>query len=651
MPENDAGAEPLPLRPDLSPRAAWWTVAVLVAAHVATFLLSAWSGSPYAWTVLSAFFSDIAADLLGAGGSPWDGFDGIVAGPMVWAALEAPLIAVLGHVGLVHVLATAAVGVLGQVLTALWLMRHHSRLAAVLAVALMVFPPPNQWVHAHAGAYHVFAVPLFAGAFLRLGAPGASIGATAFGGLLLGLSISTQLGNGPVAVGAALWWWLAHQPLTAAGLRRGFALLGGALIGVTPMLWKAVAHVPYGALVPPEGPGVAAAVKPLMLRPMGGADMGHRLWSMLVREGPYGMHWEIAGLPWLAAPWWWLGLGAAVLLFRTRTASRALVLGGIAGALIGSLATGWFVFFTPGEVPFSRDGRHITALVYLLSTAIAMVAATTWRGDGGVKRRVVAVALVALLGGGAVGVARTIDASGLGAPRWQTPFRLGSRYVTGYFRAPYFLSAPERAAESCAVLPDLQRADCIRGVAFGFGSQAAYSMAATQEAAAANLALQRCRALATKDGPTATELEISCGFGIGWGIADHVFRRPARGISRCQVEARLSGAIEQACAEGVVWGTVQNFFDRPEALAQWWSEVPPEHHSLIAGGTGQFLGMISTDGRWITRLCRRDLREDLVPACLDAAARQARWMGPIHWPGPPRPAFDMVRRPKEGDPQ
>lgn len=618
--------QPPSVRRDLEPRTATLLVGAAAMTYVVTFLLSAWSGSTLAWTVLSAFFSDIARDLLGAGGSPWDGFDGLVVGPLLWGMIEAPLLAALGPVGFVHVLATLLVGLGGLVATAAWL-RQHSRLAAVLGAWLVALPAPNQLVHAHAGAYHVFAILLLPLALGLLGAPGGGRRRAAAGALVLGLLSSTQLGNGPLAAGIlAFWCW--------AGGRRdrlGVALVAGAAFaaGLLPLLWKARVHVPFDGLVPATGPGVSAAVKPLLLRVPDPLAMPERLAGMLFREGPYGLHWEIAGLPGFGHLHWWLGLGALALAARTRPAAALPLAGGVIGQIAAGLVTGWFVFFVDGEVPFSRDGRHIMAVVHLLGVAIAIAAADLLSNPARSIRWLTGLALAALLGAGGATVAQSIDVDGLAAARWETPFRLGSRYVTGYFRSRYFLEAPATAARSCAVLPDLQGADCLRGVAFGFGSAAAWAAASASPGTVDASAL--CQGLAGH-GPSATarELDEACGFGLGWGLSDHFFRRPAVAIERCDRASSFSDDARRSCVEGVAWGIVQNFADRPQAMRQWWSEVPEKHHVSLASGVGIWLGMVSTDGRWIDGRCRRDF-DDEVPACLDAAARQARWMGPIRW--------------------
>ena len=616
--------------PEWDPRWGRRIVWGLAATYAVIFLLSAMSGSIWGWTLLSAFFSDIARDLPPGGASPWDGYDGVVAGPLAWAVVEAPLLAALGRIGLVHVLATCFSATSAILLTERLVTRHHGQRAGVIAAALLTLPPPSLWLHAHAGAYHALILPMFPIGLLLLGDPMAPPRrARELAGVAwLTLAVSIQLGNIGV-VGPTLFVWAALRRRSTGFFDWRFysQAVGAAFVGASPVLWKLWFHTPWGGLVPPSGPGVSAAVKPIFLVPPSPWGLLDRLGTMLWTEGPYGLHWELAGLPWLALPWFlgaW-GLWAAAAWSVRRGGGRgALLLVGPVGVLLAGMLTCWFVLYPGEEEGFSRDGRHLTSLLLCLawSGGIGASALLTGGGRWGTLIAVgTAAGLSVMMGAGALGLVRTVDKVGLTDLQWKTPYRLSSRFVTGYFRAPFFLADPLRGGASCLTLPPQDSVDCLRGVAMGFGSRAAMDVIRDLRVGVPTLAACRLVAEGGRRPDLADELADACALGLGWGISDLLFRRTSRAVERCDADPSWGPRGRQWCVRGVGWATVQNFGDRPVAVSAWFSLVPPSDAGLLAEGAGILLGMMSADPHWVGRICSTFSEGDDQAGC----RRMARW--------------------------
>jgi hypothetical protein len=620
-----------------------WSIRVarlLAALHLAVFVLSGVSGSLQAWAVLSAMDADIARDLLGAGGSPWDGFDGLVAGPLLLGVLEVPLVAALGPVGLVHVLAMGLVSTAGILLSHRLVDRVAGPRAALATAALLACPPPTLWYNTHLGAYHALALVLVPLGLLLLGPPEGEghWHRTVAAGLCLGLGLSSQLGNVVlVAPALLLWTWARRGRRPVIG--SSALLLVGLALGLAPMAWKAWGHVPWGGLAPPGGASASRVVKPLVLGNTNGSPWPERLWEMLTRDGPYGLHWELAGLPWLAGPSWallWMGWAAACWAHRRRGLHGGWLLGGPPVAVAVGLVTGWFVFYPGNDEGFSRDGRHLITLLLAGSWCLGM--AVTGPGPdpegGGARwmRRALSVGVVLVVGGGALGMARSVSWERLPTADWRTPFRLEARYVSGYFRAPAFTSAPEAARRSCRVFAGSDERDCVRGVAFGFGASVARAVASgTREGAGA---LERCGALAGAGDEAAfrRDLANACAFGLGWGLSDAAWRQPARAADFCRKDPDWGKEGVSWCVRGVGWGLAQNFLDRPDALRRWVEAARPMDAPFLAEGVGIYAGMISTDPDWILRTCALRLPATRTNSCVAGSGWNERWMG-----GPPGP--------------
>ena len=629
------GAFPLRLSSELGRRLTWG----LAWLHLSIFLLSAWSGSVHAWGVLSAMDAEIARDLLGRGGSPWDGFDGLVPGPLVIGLLEAPLLWVLGPVGLVHVLSMGLVSSAAVVLNGRLLERLHSPLAGLVAASLIAAPPPTLWYIAHLGAYHSLALVLLPAGLLLLGEPGGGARRLreAVGTALLGLAVATQLGNiaivGPTL---AAWWFLRKRAWGTWD--RGFlgVLLIAIGLGLAPMGWKAWFHSPWQGLVPTGAADVDHAVKPLLLGQFDPSLWPSRLGRMMVRDGPYGLHWELGGLPWMGTPWWvvgWIGWIVAVLQAWRRGGALGHILVGPPVAVGVGLVTGWFVFHPGTGEGFSRDGRHLVGLVLGLSWGLGLAAGgiavpgrhIPWMRT--VSSTVGLGAIGVLVVAGGYGLSRSVDRIGLSTMNWQTPFRLSAGYVSGFFRAPFFAVDPERGGKSCLDLPELDSIDCLRGVAFGLGNGAARRVLGGGQIGGATL--RACRAVAEGAGRPSWEngLQDACAFGLGWGFSDLAYRNPVRAVEFCRKDPSWGNAALPWCLRGVGWGLAQNFLDRPGALARWIRDVGPKDGPRLAEGVGIFMGMASVDATWIERACAWSVADEDQRACVVWSAWNDRFMG------------------------
>jgi hypothetical protein len=610
--------------------------------YLLVFLASAWSGSTWAWTVLSAFFGDVAADLSPGGASPWDGYDGLVAGPLVWGVLEAPLRLVLGPVGLVHVLATAGVATAGIVLSYFLVRRSWGELAGALAATFLAFPPPTLWLHAHAGAYHALIVLLLPLGLLLIGEPEAPERRMRewWGVVILALALASQLGNIGVVGPALFAWWFLRSRSRGRWLWRDLPRhASAAVVGTAPLWWKLLFHTPWQGLLPPGAAGPGRAVKPLFLAPPAPAKLLGRLKSMLVDEAPYGLHWELAGLRWAAEPWVLVVLvlwGVAAWAAWKRGGRGIIPILGPAGVVAAGAMTGWFVLISPGEEPFSRDGRHLTAFVLGLAWSSGAAASLWLQADGRARKiqggaSVLAAGFLVLVGG--VGLSRTVDVRGLRDARWESPFRLNSRYVAGYFRAPFFRDVPQLGATSCRVYPGPEAVDCLRGLWMGFGAEGAGGVIEGKQPA--REILWRCaRATEGFQGGAPSSIE-SCALGLGWGISDLLFRRPARAALTCRRDPALGAEGARWCIRGAGWATAQNFPDRPEALDRWLDAAPPEDGALLAEGVGLYLTMISEEDRWLQRQCGL-LLGDRAGHCLALREWNAQFQ-PSRDDGPPGP--------------
>jgi len=579
------------------------------------FLALAHSEAPRAWTALSPYFAEIAADLLGAGGSPLDGYDGLVFGPLFYAALEAPLLAALGRVGAVHTIATAGLALAATWLTYRFIGRVASPRAGFLAALLVAFPPPNTWGHQHFGAYHVLPLVLVPAAGLLAFEDGASRRRWAGAGLLVGASVGASLGAislGPPLLAARLGA-VAKAHGRGAALRATVAACIGAGLGLAPMAYKAWIHVPWGGAATDARGAAAEAVKPLFLGGATPADLLARPLVMLGRDLPYGLHFGQEGMA--AAGWVFAGAAYAAVAWAAWAAWRArrslpawAPILAVPPAVVGVGAlTGWFVFH-PGDGPgWTRDARHIVGL----TLALAWLMAITADAQRGRARR--AIVIVAALAAASVVTQVAAFGSADGGVHAPSPWRLEGRFVAGFFRGPAFAGEPEAAAGSCAELEGASRRGCLRGVALSFGHAAAGIQRARRPVGPT--LRETTRRLGPADG-----VDVDVLHGLGWAHAQAAFGRPARAVLPCR-DASLSAPEVEACVEGVGWGFAMDFADRPGAVATAVGSLEDADAGPFARGVGVLIRDLLRDGPARERRCARELPPRLVPACRAGASR------------------------------
>ncbi|MCO4771114.1 MAG: hypothetical protein KDA24_13855 [Deltaproteobacteria bacterium] len=592
------------------PRERTWLVALLLV-QALFFLALPMLGSAHAWTVLSSFSTEIAADMLGAGEHPLDGYDGLAAGPLVWATAQVPWLALLGRIGLVQVLGglTLALGAT----FASWLCAREllGVRAAFVVAALVAFPPPNTWVHSHYGAYHVIPLltaPLGFWMLLR----GRSVGAWVAGVAVLGSSVAWSFGAIAVAAPLTIGW--AWGRLRAGeGRRAAAAVLFGGAIATLPLLVKLGLHEHYGGMLPPDG-DVARATKPFVLNIERTMAWPKELLHMIFVRFPYGLHFGLHRLPG-AGPIYAAIVGAAwVIALRDRRLGAWLAVPPTVVAV--GFFTGWFVFWPGDAVPFERDARHIVGLGHALALCVggAFVAIRSRPSLAPVGDAAVAVLVL-------VGVASQVLAMQAawaegGRPDLRTPYRLESRYVSGFFRGPHFVTDPARGAASCEALDAPLEADCQRGVAMALGVNTAEP----------ELLRSRCEAL---DAAAEPDLTSSCWVGRGWGVGMSNWRRPVRASAACGAIVGASAQEVTWCREGVGWGTAQDFADRPEAMRSWVTEMPVPERRAIATGVGLYAGMVAATEEYAARVCRRLVPEAQMARCLTGVSRNEGFMEPL----------------------
>jgi hypothetical protein len=589
---------------------------VLLVVQGVLFVALGHSEAPQAWTVLSSYFAEIAADLLGRGGHVLDGYDGLVFGPLFYGALEAPLLAVLGRIGAVHTTATAIVALAATWFTYRFVSRVATPRAGFLAALLVGFPPPNTWVHQHFGAYHVLPLVLVPAAGLLIFPRGAEsrpifrrwVGA----GILVGGSLGASLGSislGPPLVAARLLMVGRTDGVAAAGRRAGAATIG-ALIGLSPLAWKGLMHVPWSGLAP-EHAGAAEAVKPFFLGDVPIAEMLLRPLTMLVRDLPYGLHFGMEGME--VAGWAFCGVAYAAVAAACAAAWRAradlplwvpILAVPPAVVLVGAI-TGWFVFHPGDGEGWTRDARHIVGLTLALSWIIGIQAD---RLDGRLGRR--AVLLVMVLAAASFATQIMAVARADGELHLDTPWRLEGRFVSGFFRGPAFQGAPEAAVRSCAVLPDDRRRGCLRGVALAFG----HSAGGLQTAGRPTGPTVRDRIARLGVGA-----EIDVLHGLGWAHAQTSFGKPGPAVERCRSDESLTLREQALCIEGVGWGYAMDFGDRPAVLYAATTRLDSPDQRAFARGVGVLIGDLIADPGAHDRRC-----ELVLPDALQADCRASR---------------------------
>ncbi len=599
----------------MTPTPSWDRAArVLLVAQGVLFVALAHSEAPLAWTVLSSYFAEISADLLGAGGSPLDGYDGLVFGPLFYAALEAPLLAIFGRVGAVHTTATLVVALAATWLTYRFVGRIASPRAGFLAALLVAFPPPNTWVHQHFGAYHVLPLVLVPAAGLLVFTSAPSWRRWAGAGALVGASVGASLGSislGPPLL-AARWALSARERGPAGAGRDAAACLLGASAGLAPLAYKAWIHVPWGGSAPDGAGAAAGAVKPLFLGGASAGEIALRPLTMLTRDLPYGLHFGMEGM----AVAGWVFAGAAYAAFgwaawaawSSRQAPprwTPLLVVPVAVIVVGAL-TGWFVFH-PGDGPgWTRDARHIVGLTLAFAWLMGIAAD---QAAGRVGRRTIVI--VAALAAASVVTQVSAFARADGGLHAATPWRLEGRFVSGFFRGPAFADAPEEAVASCATLEGAARRGCERGVSLAFGHGSASTRAPDLG--------PRLRELAPRLAPV-SGVYVDLIHGLGWAHAQRAFGRPAQAARACR-DPSLWPTEQAYCVQGVGWGYAMDFADRPAVTRAAAETLDPKDARPFAQGVGVLVRDLMRDPGARARRCARVLPDDLASWCAEEAGR------------------------------
>lgn len=575
------------------------------------FLLLPALGAVHSWTALSSFSAEVAADIMGAGESPLDGYDGIAAGPLLWGAIEAPLLAIFGRIGLVHVLATLLVA-LGATFAS-WLCAREllDERSALVVAALVALPPPNTWVHQHYGAYHV--IPLLTaplGMWVLFRAR--RLLGQVVGVAILGSAVSWSMGSiavaGPLVGG---WWWTRRRGV--AGRRALLAIAVGGLVAALPLLVKLLLHEPYAGLLP-DGVSISSATKPFLLRGLDPLVWPERLGEMLFLGFPYGHHFGLHGLP--SADLFYAGIAAVawmIAVWDRRLGPWLAVPPGV--ALVG-MVTGWFVFHPGDQVPFERDARHMVGLSQALAFAVGGAFLVLHRRESLRSLATASVAVLVLVSlGTQIRAVHAAWAEG-GRPVASTPFRLESRYVSGFFRGPHFVSAPRSGVQSCEALPARLAADCQRGVAMalGFGPQQASALREICSEA---------------DSVSSADLTPWCWFGRGWGQTQTAWRQPVRASASCESVPGITTEEVWNCRRGVGWGTAQDFGDRPGAIRNWMAELPARERGPVSEGVGVYAGMVAATHLHARRICERLVPEVLLQRCLHGSSLNDGFMEPL----------------------
>jgi hypothetical protein len=610
---------------DLEPRLARRGVAAVLAVQALLFVLKPLSGSAWSWVIFAPHGAEVAADLLPGGASPWDAYDGLIAGPLAVALLEAPLLALLGRVAAVHLIA-----MLGLSLAATWLAwrlgrRLASRRAGLAAALLVGLSPPVVWYHQALGAHHVFALVTIPAALLLLLPEREEVRARSarriLGWTLLfgtpvvapsGIALASPLA-GLLLLGAA---HRARQGGAAELLRELARAVTGLALAAAPLLYKGLVHVPYGGRVTPGALDAVGQTRPLFVSPPELTELPLRLAEMALRDLPHGLGFGLHGLGGAGGTWVVLaGLAAGWLSVRWLRGDRGawgLLLAVPPTVFVVGALTGWFVFHPHGREPFPREARHVLGLTWTGSMLLAIAL-----DRAPVRARSVAWALVA-----AFALASAVTQ--LGAVRWDRlpapgdagGWRLEGRLLTGYFAGPS-LDGDAAAVEAyCGLHPEPRRSDCLFGAALAWGERRSGAALVRGDAGIDPLRAA-CRELA---GHSEELQETDCFVGLGFGLSHQVFREPGRALRACREQPLLRAAEREACVRGVGWGVVQDFWNRPAAMRRWLDEdVDKAEREAWARGVGDPLGRLNDQPGWRRALCVELVGEELAASCERAA--------------------------------
>lgn len=617
---------------DLSERVARRGLAGLLATRALLFVLLAASGSAWSWGVFSPLHAEVAADLWPGGASPWDAYDGLVAGPLAMGLLEAPLLLVLGRSPLVHLLVTLALTLGAVVLAYVLVRRLCSRRAALAAAALVAFPPPVTWFHQHMGAHHVLMMLTVPAGLLLLGAPSAALeeerprlARRGAGWLLLVLTPTVAPSGIALAVPlAGLWlatvlWGLARRRRAGRALTEVGIALSGAAVALTPVLYKGLVHVPFGGGVPAGGVSAAGQTKPLFLAMPGLTEMPGRLAHMVAVELPAGLHYGLHGLSGVGLLFTAVGLLAfALLCWRLARGDRGgwwILLALPPTVLLVGLLTGWWSFHPGSREPFPRESRHLLGVAWVLMILIGVALDRLPRRAEPVGWLLVGLLVVLSL----FSQAREVRWQGLPPASAQTTWRLEGRALQGFFAGPALRGAPEELVGYCEAWPEPRRSDCLQGAAMSIGEPGALGAWRGPEHDFAGIRSE-CAALSEASAGSVGRLD--CFFGLGFGLSHLGFRAPGRDLAACRRSRLLAPDEQDACVQGVAWGVAQDFWNRPSAMRRWLvQEVEPEERATWARGVGALVGSLNTDPDWRTWQCGLLVGSSLAEPCLESAQR------------------------------
>ncbi len=356
---------------------------VLIACH-AVVALDLWhSGSPAGTWQFECAVGALGWDLA-HGLNPHyalsDYYDSWTSGYLITGFVEAPLMALPWRPALA-VKATALLiqaGTVGLVWLFLW--RNVGPWAARVGAAALTFCPPLLWFYSlHAGDYHytelvwAFGAACLVGEVVRTGRGGRWYLAL---GLVCGLSITNSFGSAAhVAVCLGLALALAPGARTPARLAQ---VVGGALVGAAPLLYKLLLHRPFEHLA---GAGSYDL-------PYTSGQWSPWLLKMKLTTLPAGFAHHLGfgdGLRRLVEPdvgvgvgyaWTWLAAGGLVLVLvlARRQGLRLLLPLSLLGWLLAFCATTTMLVPRPIELDEFLDARFLPPVVGLLAANLGVAA-------------------------------------------------------------------------------------------------------------------------------------------------------------------------------------------------------------------------------------------------------------------------------------
>lgn len=591
--------------------------------------------------------------------SPLDTWDGVLGGMFVGALFGSPLFALFGVTG-ATVKAAAALWVAMTVCVAAFFgWELGGRRAAWLCALTIALPPPIQFLNgAVLGHWHYTEILfdlLAAACTVRLlwgprlsegdgtaarAAPTARLRDLFALGLLFGVALFNCFGS--LILHGAFWLLGLAFARTRLGLRGIAVHLAGVLVGVGPMIWKVVAHVPYGASeghqkprVPQELLHVGLDVDKLReLLPGGGFAWGLHLVDAF--GDPRGtvatmtLTEVAAAAMWLGALLfgWWQRHGLLEVL-------RALVRRGGAGVdataptarpavvllWMGLLYAAAYLLSDMNlqRLPwYLSNHRELGHLVLIPWTAFLLLAAALLAADTAAPPTLRGAAALSL------GIVLCLDSAALlvmpqaaqAAP--DLPFAARGRCsdVFGFYMSPYLGLDARATQEACRNYGPATTAECWRGAAWAIGYHGA-----DPEAERVGDLGAHC---ATFDDPWRDE----CFRGLGWALQSAgEGGLLAQGSMSARCEQLPTAADRRACWRGVGFPLGDHLHAQPKRLMRALLDVPAPFRADVAEGAAMPIGRGYDDALFMDHLCRTWSPEFVEP-CRRGVATSLKFRTP-----------------------